>query len=609
MDLEESVVSRLFTKFFMVACFCFSASVGSRAQTPGGPGHASAGAVAAIEHADITLNPNGLTIEIALSAPFLPQGVPLTNPDRLVFDFPGFTLPAGNRLMPINNGPVRKFRAALFQPDPPITRLVLDLKEPVNFEVKSVGNKVVIEVPFSRANSVPSDSTSPPLSVEKKVEKKKEPCGDGRPGRPRCEATLKADQATPPRMAATKSEPVISTPNQLSTVSAYKLQDKAKALKLEDLQNLEQKVSAGDPEAETTLALAWHQATLLKRDDAEALRLLHKAADQGFMAAQESLGIFSQMGIGMPQPAPAEALEWYKKAAQQGSLDAATNIALMYDDGKGIPKDPKQAMVWFRRAAEGGEPTAQYNLALIYGRGKEVPQDYKESVRWLTASADQNVLPAVLDLAAFYLHPPDGSAPDVGQAIHYYEKAAGLGSARAQARLGDIFANGAQGKPDYDQAVIWYRKGAEQGQPDAQFGLALRYALGQGVPVDLEQAFRLFVAAASLGLPGAQYNLATMYEEGKGAPADQSLALHYYRLSAEQGMPQAQLRLGQLLARKKARTDQVSAYKWLMLAETSIKESSPLLADLRKSMSPEEINQAEREVDNWRIAHSPNQHR
>jgi len=606
------VIARRPTKFLVVICLCLPASAGIQTQTPDASVDSPRAPQPTIEHADITLNPNGLTIEISLSAPFLPQGVALTNPDRLVFDFPGFTLRAGNRQMQVNNGPVRKFRAALFQSDPPIARIAIDLKQPVNFDVKSAGNKILIEIPFSRASSIPAGSIPPSLSIDKKasVDKKEEACGDGRLGRPRCEATPKTGQGTHTDRADTKSAPLIAAPTPASTATAYKLQDMAKALKLQDLESLEDRANAGDPEAETLLALALHSGTLLRRDDMAALRLLHKAADQGSMAAQESLGIFSAMGIGMEQPAPVEALAWYKKAAQQGSLDAATNIALMYADGKGIPKDPAQAMIWFRRAAEGGDATAQYNLALVYRRGKDVPQDDKESIHWLTAAADQNVLPATLDLATFYLHPPDGTAPDVGQAIHYYQKAADLGSIPAMAKLGDIFANGAEGKADYKQAATWYRKAADQGQPDAQFGLALCYALGQGVPRDPNQAFLLFVAAAEHGQPGAQYNLAIIYEEGKGVPADPVLAAHYFQLSADRGMPQAQFHLGRLLAGKKeSRSDQVSAYKWLMLAENSIQESSPILSDLRKSMTKEEINEAERQVDSWRIAHPESSHR
>lgn len=571
--------------FLLVDLPLFLATVDIQAQNP--KSSTDLAPPATIERLGVNRQPHGLTIEIVLSVPFIPQGVRLTNPDRLVFDFPGFKLQAVNQHIPVNIGPVQDLRAALFQPDPPVSRIVVELKEPVNFDVKSAGNTVLIEVPFSEASSVPADSVRPSGLVEKEKE-----------------------QGTPVGRPETQSEPVIAAPIAMSRTSSYSLQARAKALQLEDLQTLEDRATTGDPEAETTLALAYHAAVLLKRDDAEALRLLHKAADQGFVAAQESLGIFSEAGIGMKQPAPAEALEWYKKAAQQGSLDAATNIALMYADGIGIPKDPAQALIWFRQAADGGDATAQYNLALIYGKGKGVPQDYKESVRWLTAAAEQNVLPATLDLAAFCLHPPDGTAADVGRAIHYYEKAANLGSAPAEAMLGNIFAGGAGGASDYEQAVKWYRKAAEQGQPDGEFGLALRYALGQGVPLDLQEALRLFMAAANQRHVGAQYDLATMYEEGKGTPADRSLAAHYYQLAADQGMPQAQFGLGRLLAgNKESRGDQISAYKWLMLAGNSIKEISPILSALRKSMSQEEINEAEREVDNWRIAHPENQHR
>jgi len=167
-----------------------------------------------------------------------------------VFDFPGFKLQANERI-PVNHGPVLNLRAALFQSDPPITRIVVDLKEPVLFDVKSAGNKVVIEVPFIKASSVPADSALPPVSVRKKK-----------------------DQETPGGRAETRSEPAITAPSSVSSASAYSLQAEARALKLEDLQRLEDKASAGDPEAETTLALAFHAATLLKRDDEKALRLL-----------------------------------------------------------------------------------------------------------------------------------------------------------------------------------------------------------------------------------------------------------------------------------------------------------------------------------------------
>jgi hypothetical protein len=94
------------------------------------------------------------------------------------------------------------------------------------------------------------------------------------------------------------------------------------------------------------------------------------------------------------------------------------------------------------------------------------------------------------------------------------------------------------------------------------------------------------------------------WEESKDAPADPELAEHSYELAADQGVPKAQFRLGQLLARKSESQDsRVLAYKWLTLAQSSIKESSPLLSDLKKLMSPQEVEEAEHKADDWRRTH------
>jgi uncharacterized protein len=531
-----------------------------------------------VKRVGVSLESDSLAIEIEISSPAVPASNRITDPDRLVFDFAGCELEGGGRRIPINRGPVQAVRVSEYSVNPPVTRVVVDSKEPLDFQLKPLGNRIVIEIPFSDPAASVGAAHHAPTAEEKQ----------------------------PEPIAQPSKQPVekIATPVRTSKTTAYTLMAKAKALTIGDLQPLEQKAEAGDPEAETTLALAYHSAILLNRDEAEALRLLHKAADQGFMAAEESLGLFAETGVGTKQPAPAEAMEWFKKAVEHGSLDAATNIALMYGDGKGIPRDHAQAVVWFRRAAEGGDATAQYNLALIYQRGDGVPKDSKESARWLTAAADQNVLPAMLDLAGSYMHPGNAAAADVKRAMEYYEKAAELGSGVAQVILGNAFADGLAGKVDYQQAAKWYRKAGEQGQPDGQFELGVLYLQGEGVTADLEEARRWFTAAADQGQADAQYSLAAMYDDGKGGVEDRELAMHYYQLAAEQGVIQAQFRYGLSLARhKESRTDRVAAYKWLMLAQASITQSTAALNDLRRSMDEQEVREAERSVDEWRMAH------
>ncbi len=572
---------------FALICVCLGTSPALQAQGPQPAVVVSAPATASIERVDVSPRPDGLAIKIAVNAAITPEATRVSNPDRLVFDFPGCDLKGGNRHIPVNHGPVKELRLSLFSIHPPVARVVVQLKSPLDFELTHAGNGiVVVDIPFPKTpTSSPADVHSPEAHAPVA---KKNPM------------TL-----TPPP----QKPPVPETVGRAASPEpgAYSLMAKAKVLTVGDLQALEEKAAAGDPGAQTMLALAYHAGVLLKQDDAEAVRLLHKAADRESIAAEEALGIFSEAGIGMERPAPADAMNWYEKAAQQGSSDAATNIALMYANGKGVARDTTQAVSWFRRAAEGGDASAQYNLALLYERGEGVPLDYKEAVHWLSLAANQNLVPAILDLAEISLQPPTPAmAADVATAVQYYEKAADLGSAIAQATLGTIFTKGLPGKVDYDQAVKWYRMAAEQGEPDGELGLGVSYALGHGVPVDFEEARRLLTTAADKGQIEAQYDLAIMCDEGKGAPADQDLAAHYYQMAADRGMAKAQYRYGLLLAKNRAsRSNRIAAYKWLMLAQGSIKESSPALSDLRKSMNEQETSEAEQEVDNWRLAHRP----
>src|SRR6266576_2275945 len=455
----------------------------------------------------------GLTIEVTTDAPIVPETARLEHPDRLVFDFPGFGLVGANRRIPVNNGPIVAVRASLFQSAPPMSRIVVDLTQPLQPELRSEANKLLISLRFGKAGAEPTPANSDRQSSP----------NSGGPAPPNSPT---AQHASIPQFGGLSTE--------------YELLSKARSLSLDDLKVLEDKATAGDPEAETILALAYHSGVLLKNDESEALRLLQRAANQGYMPAEESLGIFYATGIGMPQPNPGEALTWYRKAAQHGSIDAATNLATMYATAGGVPRDLEAAITWFRQAAEAGGAAAQYNLALIYGRGDGVPRDDQQSLQWLVKAANQDVIPALLDLAYRYTHPQDGSKPDVPAGIQRYQKAAELGDGRAQAMLGDIFSNGTLVPADYPQAVKWYRMAADQGQKDGQFGLAARYVLGQGVAVDDAEALRWFKAAADQGHADAQYDIGRMYEAGKGTSPDLPSAVHYYELAAQQGVEKAQ---------------------------------------------------------------------
>jgi uncharacterized protein len=64
------------------------------------------------------------------------------------------------------------------------------------------------------------------------------------------------------------------------------------------------------------------------------------------------------------------------------------------------------------------------------------------------------------------------------------------GDARAQAKLGFMYANGNGVPQSYDLAVDWYRRAAEQGDPDGQYLLGLMYDKGFGVHPDVVEAHK-----------------------------------------------------------------------------------------------------------------------
>jgi TPR repeat protein len=84
----------------------------------------------------------------------------------------------------------------------------------------------------------------------------------------------------------------------------------------------------------------------------------------------------------------AEAAVWYRKAADQGNVDAQFSLGGAYYAGNGVPQDYAEALLWFRKAAQQGDVKAQCYLAYMYWEGQGVPRDCVQAHMWsnLTAS-------------------------------------------------------------------------------------------------------------------------------------------------------------------------------------------------------------------------------
>jgi TPR repeat protein len=72
------------------------------------------------------------------------------------------------------------------------------------------------------------------------------------------------------------------------------------------------------------------------------------------------------------------------------------------------------------------------------------------------------------------------------------------GDARAQTRIGFMYATGQRVPQNPIEAAYWYRRAAEQGDINAQYLLGVCYDNGRGVPRDLVQAHKWMNLSASL---------------------------------------------------------------------------------------------------------------
>ncbi len=72
-------------------------------------------------------------LEVEASDRIVPQTQVLSGPDRLVIDFPNSRPTDQVRSQSVDRGEVKDVRVGLFQSNPPVTRLVVDLKTAQNF--------------------------------------------------------------------------------------------------------------------------------------------------------------------------------------------------------------------------------------------------------------------------------------------------------------------------------------------------------------------------------------------------------------------------------------------------------------------------------------------
>jgi uncharacterized protein len=150
--------------------------------------------------------------------------------------------------------------------------------------------------------------------------------------------------------------------------------------KVKIVKNYELAAQQGDAKAQ--YALAWFYKEWVG-DFEQALYWFRRAADQGHMAAENRLGIFSQQFNNFH-----EALYWYRKSAAQGYDAAQVNLGITYWDGQGVQQNKEEAIRFFALAVAQEYPVAQFDLGIIFTYETEY-LNVPEGLRLLRLAANQ----------------------------------------------------------------------------------------------------------------------------------------------------------------------------------------------------------------------------
>ena len=254
--------------------------------------------------------------------------------------------------------------------------------------------------------------------------------------------------------------------------------------------------------------------------DIQTLDELKKKDAQGDAEAQYQLGMYSESRRDYRA-----AREYYKKAAKKGNHKAETRLGILFHEGYGTNINDEIALYWFKRAAnaKSPDPLGEYYMGLLCETGVEVMPDGSNSGRF-----NENDIERMAE--------SDGSGgreeilkADGKEAVKWYSKAAGSGSAEAMERLGEMYSHGLYVDKDPLKALELFEKAADKGMKESAYMAALMLDAGEDSPKDATKALELLRRAAGMDHRKAQ----TAYGQKLAAAGQYADALRWFEKAAE----------------------------------------------------------------------------
>ncbi|MCC5850173.1 MAG: sel1 repeat family protein [Verrucomicrobia bacterium] len=137
------------------------------------------------------------------------------------------------------------------------------------------------------------------------------------------------------------------------------------------------------------MVMGWehYQGVEREKDADKALLHTRRAARLRNRSAQNNLGMFYAIGIGVEQDLD-QALRWFQRAEKGARTgNAQYNLGYMHYHGEGVPQDDEQARLFFEKSAERDFPLSHWYLGEIHrlGRGVEIDPEKAFQHYWQAA--------------------------------------------------------------------------------------------------------------------------------------------------------------------------------------------------------------------------------
>jgi len=306
---------------------------------------------------------------------------------------------------------------------------------------------------------------------------------------------------------------------------------------------LKRAAKKGHSSSQMKLAEIYSDGDIVSQDLRSAFKWWKVAAEHGNVDAQIKVAEAYSTGNKFKQNAES-AKKWWELAAEQGSTIAQLRCGEIYYKGIGVPKDERQAKKWWALAAKIGNKEAQLRLDEL---------NSKNSFDRTKIMAEAGNTDAMVKLGDMYY---------AGEGVGSFKSAIESDEHRIgyQYDVQDIYrmlntiatmldAKDDVKEGDFHSALKWWRKAADLGNADAQYKLGKMYSDGTGVKQCHKTAGEWWLKAGSAGHSAAQLNLSSLYAQGI-IFGSRNCDLEWLVLSAEGGNDAAQTKLGRLLAQE-----------------------------------------------------------